>query len=196
VSATGRLRRSNLALPGEAFATRRKDDFYRTPAWAVRAIWPHLGAPADVCDPCAGDGAILDVAAERGARTRGLELDGARAAAARARGHDVVQADALAVSWGLASAYVTNPPYVFAREFLSLALGRRHTVIAFLLRLGFLASQARVRLHRENPCDLFVLPRRPAFTGSQTDNADYAWMVWGPGRGGRWSVLDVERAPS
>jgi hypothetical protein len=26
-----------------------------------------------------------------------------------------------------------------------------------------------------------------------TDSADYCWMVWGPGRGGHWSVLDVGR---
>jgi hypothetical protein len=26
---------------------------------------------------------------------------------------------------------------------------------------------------------------------TRTDSADYAWFLWGPGRGGRWRVLDV-----
>jgi hypothetical protein len=46
-----------------------------------------------------------------------------------------------------------------------------------------------------------VLPRRPSFysrpegrTGS-TDSSAYGWFVWGPGRGGRWQILDVEPAP-
>jgi hypothetical protein len=27
---------------------------------------------------------------------------------------------------------------------------------------------------------------------TRSDACDYAWLVWGPGRGGRWSVLEVE----
>lgn len=29
---------------------------------------------------------------------------------------------------------------------------------------------------------------------SSSDATEYAWFVWGPGRGGRWSILDVEAA--
>ncbi len=42
----------------------------------------------------------------------------------------------------------------------------------------------------EFPCDVFVLSRRPSFLGNgMTDSSAYAWFVWGPGRGGRWSLL-------
>jgi hypothetical protein len=67
---------------------------------------------------------------------------------------------------------------------------------AFLLRLNWLGGQARAAWHRANPCDVYVLPRRPSFTGKGTDATEYAWMVWGTGRGGRWSVLEVEGARS
>ncbi len=32
------------------------------------------------------------------------------------------------------------------------------------------------------------------YTVSTTDSCEYAWMCWGPGRGGRWGVLEIEKA--
>ena len=46
------------------------------------------------------------------------------------------------------------------------------------LRLGDVAAL---------PADLYPLASRPSFTpDGKTDSAAYAWLVWGPGRGGRW----------
>lgn len=33
-----------------------------------------------------------------------------------------------------------------------------------------------------------------AVTCTTTDSAEYEWFVWGPGRGGRWFILDVPEA--
>lgn len=50
----------------------------------------------------------------------------------------------------------------------------------------------RADFHRRHPSDVFVLPRRPSFTGGGTDATEYAWFVWGPGRGNRWYVLTID----
>lgn len=36
-------------------------DYYETPSWTTSAIVPFLPSAANVCDPCAGRGAILRV---------------------------------------------------------------------------------------------------------------------------------------
>ncbi len=170
------------------------DDFYATPAWVTRAILPHLRC-GSVLDPCCGDGAILDVIGKEWA-TFGLELDAGRAGKAAAR-HAVTCTDALVGGpWPDADACVTNPPYALAMPFIERALvwcacGVSDREVAFLTRLNFLGSQKRADFHRRHPCDVYVLPKRPSFTGGGTDATEYCWMAWGPGRGNRWFMLDV-----
>ena len=189
MSATGRN------LPG---AERRADDFYATPAWCTRAIFRALDLRriVSVLDPCCGDGAILDIATEMtyGALRYGLELDVARADHA-ALEHSVRCVDALADDWPMAQAIVTNPPYALAQEFVQRAADQCPSAIrAFLLRLNFLGSAKRAGWLRASMPDVYVLPRRPSFTGKGTDATEYAWMVWGPGRGGRVGILDLDDA--
>jgi SAM-dependent methyltransferase len=172
-------------------SVRRERDFYATPAWATQAILRELPV-GPVLDPCCGDGALL---AEIKGRTFGIEIDPQRAEAARARGvRAVVTGDALTdrAGWVDAAAVVMNPPFSLAEEFVLAALvwaQPRRAAVAALLRLSFLETRRRVPLHREHPADVFVLARRPSFTGKGTDSCAYAWFVWGPGRGGRWRVL-------
>jgi hypothetical protein len=171
-------------------------DFYRTPAWCVAAIAPHLPhVPA--LDPCCGDGAILDALYSCGWGSDlldGWEVDKERANAASAKGYSVKRADALPLDheWWSPQLVVMNPPFSRAEAFVRKALaetsGGRGTVAA-LLRLAFLEGKARAELHREHPSDVYVLSRRPSFVGGKTDSCAYAWFIWGPGRGGRWSVL-------
>lgn len=87
------------------------------------------------------------------------------------------------------------PPYSIALEFIEAALSMRKSqgVVAFLLRINFLGSQERADWHRAHPCKLYVLPRRPSFTGGGTDATEYAWFVWGEGHeAGTWEILDEE----
>ena len=173
---------------------RRKDDYYATPGWAVDAILPFLPLDGRVLEPAVGEGAIVARLVAAGVardRVTAIELDAARAAMSGARAADFL---------GFAAAtperfelVVTNPPFRLAREFCDAAF-RLAPTVAMLLRLNFIASKARAPWHRAHPADLYVLSRRPSFTGGGTDSTEYAWFVWGHGRGGRWRVLDAPPA--
>jgi hypothetical protein len=186
--------------PPRRRATRREMDHYVTPAWCVDAIAPHLPT-GPAFDPSAGEGAILDAlhahsGLDRGA-FGGLELHPDRARKAYVRGYSVVQRDALdGARWQFTTSFaplvVMNPPFSLAQEFVVEALRQtalRRGTVAALLRLAFLEGRKRAAFHAANPSDVYVLSRRPSFTGKGTDATAYAWFVWGPGRGGRWATL-------
>lgn len=197
---------------------------YPTPGWCVERlleVWapwadPWLGgggAPAArfarangalLLEPCAGTGGILTTIG-RWEHARGLcsrwcavELQAEHAARIpRAIGVEVHAEDFLLAGpwWGQRfDAVVSNPPYDLAFEFLEASL-RLSPRVAFLLRLGFLASASRAEFMRANPPDVYVVPDRPRFdpslrqrikpdgtwgpwARSTADSADYAWLVW------------------
>lgn len=178
---------------------RHADDFYATPAWCTRAILSHLPESHTILDPCCGDGAILDVlAAERpNAQRLGIEIDDGRTETNKVKGHIVACADALGPSrWagGAVDLILTNPPFGLAMEFVQRACDEvfHGGTVAMLLRLPWLASQKRAPWLRENTPSVYVLPKRPSFTGKGTDATDYAWMVWSP-RPSTVRILDVAR---
>jgi len=194
-----------------------RQDFYRTPAWATEAIVPVVRKglstrdrvvgkiPREehwtILDAGAGDGAITRVvaAAFPESSVKGIELD-----------RKLVDAASLPIlfegdfffegrEWeSEVDAIVMNPPFSQAREFVERALSvveERDGVVVALLRLAWMAGKSRAPFHREHPSDVYVLPRRPSFTGVGTDSADYGWFVWRHGQiGGRWRVLDGEHS--
>lgn len=170
-------------------------DFYITPSWATAAILPHLRFGVThplILDPGCGDGAILRVCRDRwpDANLLGFDIENRGCEWGFTR-------DALAPEpWGTTDLIIANPPFSLAAEFLERALREASAYgadVCFLLRLAWMAGMKRAAFHRAHPSDVYVLPRRPSFTGKGTDSADYGWFVWGPERGGRWSVLDVDR---
>lgn len=198
-------------FPDCTYAERHPGDFYETPEWCTRAILPHLGDFRTVVDAGAGTGAITRVVRrwlfptddERN-HLHAIELDEQRAKESGAHQgsfYDVGRcgegvAGLRPPRWDLV---ISNPPFSEAERFAEHALAIGKTV-CFLLRLGWLAAnrdskkdhiRARYRLHRDRPCDVFVLGRRPSFTTGETDSSEYAWLVWGEGRGNRWQLLDV-----
>jgi hypothetical protein len=197
MSATGRNRKGK---------ERREADFYPTPAFCTNALLAERDFGRVILDPAAGTGAVLDVVAEWEKysgiyfQTDGIELDPDRAKIAHNRGHRIACDDALTLSWPFCSAVITNPPYSLASEFVSRFIsqktdpktGELSCPGAFLLPLSFLGSESRAAFHRGFPSDIYVLPRRPSFTGDgQTDAEVYAWFVWSANSGGKWKVLEV-----
>jgi hypothetical protein len=197
-------------------AGRHPDDFYATPRWATVAmldalpghIGPWRNSPEYIIEPSCGDGAILDVLAERFPGELpsivGFELNQQRAAEAERRGHFVLQGDYLAGSGGEHCSrtwVVGNPPFSLAQSFVEHTLsylpnGARLT---FLLRLAFLSSKRRRHLFATGAGFewLFVLPRRPSFTpGGGTDQYDYGWFTWRKGFLGEARIRHIGAEPA
>ena len=147
-------------------ALRREADFYPTPTEAIlpildRILWERVGL---AFEPCRGDGAIYDLVCERAVATDWCELSEGR--------------DYLASHCEDVDLIITNPPFSLAMEFLKKSLHESGTVV-YLLRLNFLGSQKR-RLFWQTckPTHLYVLSKRPSFTGHGTDATEYAWFCW------------------
>lgn len=177
-------------------AERSDLDFYRTPSWCVDAILPHLPKSGIVLEPGCGDGAILEAMIGRGAfHFIGVELDPARAAKARCFVPAIWEGDYLKLGdEPMADLVIGNPPFSLAEEFVrkSFRMVKPGGVVAMLLRLNWLEGQCRANFHREYPSSVFVLPRRPSFTGKGTDATGYAWFVWGGIHpGGTWQILST-----
>jgi len=75
---------------------------------------------------------------------------------------------------------IGNPPYTYAREFISKCLSITDNLV-FILRQGFLSSADRAPFFRRyQPMLVGILPNRPSFSGDgKTDSADYCWVCWG-----------------
>jgi hypothetical protein len=165
-------------------AIRVGNDYYRTPAWAVEAILPHLDPPLCVLDPGCGDGAIGAIVGPHfGVLTIGIEIDERMAERARRsrdnatglRHYDTVHcADYLGGSEGRlpesGQLIIGNPPFKHAMAFVarSLELAGPLGTVCMLLRLPWMASKGRQAHHRRHPSDVFVLPVRPSFCWTHT----------------------------
>lgn len=184
---------------------RAKGDFYETPRWCIEAILPHLPLERAglVVDAGSGTGAISAAVAAKFPRLEiiGIEKDEGLVNQARARG--LFAAEFLTgnfETWTPPKAVdgltvIMNPPYSRALEFVqhALAIAKRGGTVTALLRGAFKAGRGRAEFHGKHPSDEFVLAKRPSFTGNgSTDATEYSWFVWGPGRGGRWSVLNPQ----
>jgi hypothetical protein len=198
MSATGR---SDVRIPHDA---------YGTPEWCVRALlkaWTPLSTQGRLLEPCVGQGSIIRAVEAvlpqgKGDRQWWAVDKYLKPYIDQAVGSAIAtfqQADFL--HWWPGSlekmltfdAAITNPPYSLAMEFLRHALVFSHEV-TLLLRLGFLASQKRSEWLRLHVPDVYILSKRPSFTGGKTDATDYAWMVWQQGirTEGRVRILEVE----
>ncbi len=171
------------AKPSEA----NPHDFFPTPKGVTRAFIEACPLPDGLwCEPGVGDGHIIEAVGPR----EGWVTFDIRPVAVPALSDFHEQCDFLQHDESIRfDVIIGNPPFYLAEEFVRKAL-RCATHVAMLLRLAFLESRRREAFHAEYPADVYVLSRRPSFLANgATDSSAYAWFVWGPGRGGRWSLL-------
>lgn len=87
---------------------------------------------------------------------------------------------------------VGNPPFNQAQEHVEQALKLTGRHVAFLLRLGFLASGRRAEFWERHPArHIWVLSQRPSFTGGGTDSQEYGFFWWDtdPSQAGRPTTI-------
>lgn len=166
---------------------------YETPPGVVAALVPLLPLVGTLVDLGAGNGRIVDT----------LQLHGV-ARVAVAREPDATRAGSTTPALGVVinrerytpgehlpfDLVVSNPPFceatAWARALLYPEIPMPSQTVALLVRVGWYRAAA----HALPPCDLHLLDPRPSFTpDGKTDGSEYAWCIWGPGRGGRFSVL-------
>jgi len=178
-------------------AERAEYDSYHTPDALALTLTRRLAAdfclqPRTVLEPSVGGGAFVRaVRSVWGERPYVAGVDIQDVPGCGADG--VTRCDFLAhppVEPGLArrpGLIIGNPPFCEAEPHTRHALSFRPPggVVAFLLRLAFLESKARVPFWQENrPARVYVLSERPSFTGGGTDSCAYGFFVWQEGHSG------------
>ena len=172
--------------------TKRKEaDFYATPFDAVYALLDNYNGIRQedhILEPSAGNGNIIKALRERGYRNyiTAVELRAEeRKNLHESRANQVAIVDFLqygeCVNMQNYDVIIGNPPYSMAQEFIdkSLSLLNPGGRLIFLLRTNFLESKKRFEWWQDRlPTRLYVLSKRPSFTGNGTDATSYAWFIW------------------
>lgn len=149
-------------------AIRNEHDFYATPETAFEPMLePIYNLRLDVWEPACGDGRLVCWMNRIGIKADGSDIN------AKINPTNFLNDDTDH------DCIVTNPPFSLAFEFCQHAV--KHAPHVFmLLRLNFLASRKRKEWFlAHEPSALFVLSKRPDFTGQGGDSCDYAWFYWG-----------------
>lgn len=147
-------------------AVRKPADFYATPKEAFMPLLAYLPPPCavDYWEPACGDNRLITWLRESGRHADGSDLS---------LGTNFLK------DFTRRQFIITNPPFSLAQEFCQHALVYSEEV-CMLLRLNFLGAQKRRdwwMAHEPNA--LFVLSKRPDFTGDGGDSCEYAWFYWG-----------------
>lgn len=128
----GRLAREERKAEG---THRQKDDFYRTPVAATRALLEVERFPAMIWEPACGDGAISEVLTEAGHEVISTDLID--------RGYGEGGVDFLEEAKKRANCVVTNPPFKLDDDFALHAMEIGVRKVALLCRLTWLEGSER-----------------------------------------------------
>lgn len=165
---------------------RQENDFYPTPIELCRAALSLVETPNPwtILDPGCGSGVWGEAAREFWPKSEILGVDIVADTDLKLFYNGVIVKDFR--DWIPSPRYeliMGNPPYKYAEEFIrnSWTSLRAAGEMIFLLRLAFLEGQKRCQgLWKEiPPQDVYVLGRRPSFTGNgKTDATAYAIFRW------------------
>ena len=167
---------------------RNEADFYATPLETVYSLLDNYGdiKSSDlILEPSAGNGNIIQALRNRGYKNfiKAVELRDDETIELMKKADEVSICNFL-TDFDATCKYdviIGNPPYSLAQEFINksfelLAPGGR---LIFLLRTNFLESKKRfVWWQNKTPNGLYVLSKRPSFTGKGTDATSYSWFIW------------------
>lgn len=161
-----------VALAG-GNGTRRKDDFYPTPAEATHALMLKCDqwiGPV-VHEPACGDGAMARIIEGYGRRLWATDLID--------RGFGIGGVDFLTEP-PAAGSIITNPPFKLAKQFIEHALKHEPEFFAVLLKATFWNAGDRFDMLETAPPKLSMpLTWRVDFTGGGSPTMDCTWFAWG-----------------
>lgn len=165
---------------------RNPADFYATPLSCIENFLQHYILPddADILEPAAGNGNIIQALRNKGYKNNitAIEMRYEEKESLLDVADNVLIEDFLQTTHtGKYDVIIGNPPYSLAQEFIekSLNMLTENGKLIFLLRTNFLESQKRAEWWQARiPQGLYVLSKRPSFTGKGTDATSYSWFVW------------------
>lgn len=192
-----------------AVTAARESEFHPTPPDVLRALVRGMSEAGHA--PLPWEGSILEPMAGEGALVRAVEQtmgqspsrmwtlwELRREAAQRLREahftnvHSVHTGDVPnAIEAGMVNRHdlaMTNPAWSLAIECADACLRVAHHV-ALHVPLATVETPERRAFFRKHPADLYPLDWRPNYDGRGTIGRAVCWVVWGPGRGGRWFPL-------
>lgn len=168
-------------------AERKPQDFYATPIDCVENFINNYGGviSGKILEPSAGNGNIIQALRNKNinGNITAIELREEELSNLNKIGDNVIITDFLnGLDHKEKYDYIIgNPPYTYAREFVEkcLSMLNENGKLIFLLRTAFLESKSRYDFWRDNPLSgLYVMSKRPSFTGKGTDATSYSWFVW------------------
>lgn len=161
---------------GNSIRGREKDDFYRTPKEATKALCDVLGVGVDhyILEPCCGDGAISKILVGRGATVQSSDLID--------RGYGT-QADFFSYTEMPAGfdTIITNTPFgKFPAKFINHAW---HTLkvrqMALLLKSTYFHALDRSEIwDTARPCCILPLTWRLDFMELGRPTMECSWFLW------------------
>lgn len=180
-------------------AKRHKADFYATPPEAVYSLLDRLELKQfllpfqhnTILEPGAGNGNIVRAVNEYYDNLNWtlLELRDEEQSVLSGLGEVICPQDYL--TWQTDRRFrliIGNPPFSLWREFAERSLDLSNTVI-LLGRLSLLETKERHDFWQKHTPDVYVMSKRPSFTGGGTDSCAYAWFVWHENNAGKWFVI-------
>lgn len=189
-----------IPFGGYAVMAQRKDpldslDFFPTPPWSTRALFPFLPAvgTGSVWEPAAGAGHMAEVLKEHFPLVLASDVHD------YGKGYEVGSfvGEGLGTLRKAADWIITNPPFNLAAEFAHRALGQARFGVALLTRTAWLEGGKRHdELFSLSPPSIVALfsERVPMVKGRWDPKAStatsYAWVIWRIGHSGptelRW----------
>lgn len=159
-------------------------DFYATPIPVIENLFKHYQIKeGNILEPSAGNGNFIKVIKDKSNNhITALEIREEEYDNLNLYADEVIIDDFL--KWKPDKKYKTiigNPPYTYALEFIEkcFEISDQDTEIIMLLRTAFLESQKRYDFWQKHPVNkLYVLSKRPSFTGKGNDATSYSWFIW------------------
>jgi len=154
--------------------TRRKNDFYPTPATNTEILLKNVSVTGTVVEACSGKNHITEVLQKVGLEviTNDIDVEFDAQYHFDAKGNELY--NTVKADW-----FITNPPFNQAFPILTKAY-EHFDNIALLLRISFLEPtyERGSWLEAHPPTKLIVLPRT-SFTGDgKTDSVTCCWILW------------------
>jgi len=176
-------------------SVRRASDFYPTPIPVIKNFLDnHAIKEGNILEPCAGNGNIIVALKERyNNHITAIEIRDEKDNLQHSGADEILIEDFL--NYCPAKEYktiISNPPFSLATEVINkcFEIACADTEIIMLLRLAFLEAERRYKFWQKHPVnDLYVLSKRPSFTGKGTDATAYGWFVWNKSKNQKIKVI-------